>query len=377
MSSSAEHSHVKVRSGNLLDSQCHALVNTVNTVGIMGKGIALAFKKRYPAMYEDYVRRCDQGEVQLGRPYVYNADDHLIVNFPTKKHWRAVSRLDDIVKGLEYLEAHYKEWGIRSIAVPPLGCGNGQLEWDVVGPTLFRHLSRLEIPVELYAPHDVTSTVKQLSFLDADPEPALTASRFVEPQWVAIVAILDRIERQPYHWPVGRVFFQKLVYFATQAGLPTGLLFEAGSFGPFSSELKRATGRLQDNGLAVEVQRGRMFEVRVGPTYRDAVERFRDELEPWRNAVDRATDLLSRLDTHSAEVAASVHFAAHSLSGQLARRPRATEVIAAVEEWKIRRRPPLEHEEIVRSLVVLALQKWIDVELDEDLAPLIEDLIVA
>src|SRR6266516_3463365 len=131
MSSSAEMGLVKVMSGDLLASKAQTLVNTVNCVGIMGKGIALAFKRRYPEMFKDYVRRCERGEVQLGRPYVYRADDHQILNFPTKQHWRAVSRLEDIIAGLEYLEAHYREWGLTSIAVPPLGCGNGQLEWEV------------------------------------------------------------------------------------------------------------------------------------------------------------------------------------------------------------------------------------------------------
>src|SRR6266487_775348 len=107
-----------VKIGDILASKAQTLVNTVNCVGIMGKGIALAFKRRYPEMFKDYVRRCDRGEVQLGRPYVYRADDHLILNFPTKQHWRAVSRLKDIIAGLEYLEAHSREWGITSLAVP-------------------------------------------------------------------------------------------------------------------------------------------------------------------------------------------------------------------------------------------------------------------
>src|SRR5436190_16670969 len=118
VSSSAEAALIRLTSGDLLASKAQTLVNTVNCVGIMGKGIALAFKRQYPEMFKDYVRRCDRGEVRLGRPYVYRADDHLILNFPTKQHWRAVSRLEDIVAGLEFLEAHYREWGITSLAVP-------------------------------------------------------------------------------------------------------------------------------------------------------------------------------------------------------------------------------------------------------------------
>lgn len=376
MSSSRE-PKIRLVTGDILKSDAQTLVNTVNCVGVMGKGIALAFKRRYPDMYRDYVKRCDLGKVRLGRPYLYQADDHLILNFPTKKHWRAVSRLEDIVTGLEYLEEHYREWGITSLAVPPLGCGNGQLEWDVVGPTLYRHLARLDIPVELYPPRGVVSGHEQLELLGLDDHEGGPPSRFVEPQWVAIVAILDRLERQPHHWPIGRIMFQKLVYFATQAGLPTGLSYEAKSYGPFADDVKRMIGRLQNNGLAVERQRGQMFEVTVGPTYADAVDRYRDALEPWRPIVDRTVDLMARLSTQEAEAAASVHFAAATLQQRWMRNPTSQEVIAAVEKWKIRRTPPLTRQVILEALVTLALHRWIQVDLDEELQSTVEDLVLA
>ncbi|RBQ21502.1 Appr-1-p processing protein [Spongiactinospora rosea] len=345
----------------------------------MGKGIALAFKRRYPDMFDDYVERCRRGEVQLGVPYVYRADDHLIVNFPTKQHWRAVSRLDAIVAGLKYLEQHYREWGITSLAVPPLGCGNGQLEWEVVGPTLYRHLARLDIPVELYAPSQAAGeqlNPDQLALaLDHDQSPADRA-RFVEPEWIAIVAILDKLQRQPHHWPVGRVMFQKLTYFATQAGIPTGLDYEAGSYGPYASDLKRMLARLQNNGLVVEEQRGRMLEVRVGATYRDAVEQFRDRMEAWRPAVDRTVDLMARMDTQTSEVAASVHFATTELHECHGRPPLASEVLETVEEWKAGRNPPLDRQAIIQALLVLALRGWIEIELDKEFEPLVESIIV-
>ncbi len=119
---------VKVVTGDLFKSTAQTLVNTVNTVGVMGKGIALEFRKRFPDMYEDYVRRCAAGKVRLGEPYLYRRPSlPWILNFPTKSHWRATSRLSDIVAGLKYLEAHYREWGITSLAVPP--------PWLRAGPT--------------------------------------------------------------------------------------------------------------------------------------------------------------------------------------------------------------------------------------------------
>jgi len=341
----------------------------------MGKGIALAFKRRYPEMFKDYVRRCDLGHVVLGRPYVYPAADHLILNFPTKDHWRAGSRLSDIIEGLEYLVAHYREWGITSIAVPPLGCGNGQLEWDVVGPTLYRYLSRLDIPVELYAPLGAQELPTQL--LLSEPEAASGGElrqRFIEPQWVAVTAVLDRIERQPHHWPVGRIFFQKLVYFSTQAGIPTGMEYEAASFGPYARDLKRATTRLENNGLAREHQQGRMFEVKVGPTYADAVNRYRDQLERWRPAVERTVDLLLRMNTGQVEVAASVHYVARSLAARYERQPTATEVLTGVERWKVNRKPPITQQRIIQAIELLAMRRWIEVELDPSFESKLEEV---
>ena len=145
---------IKVLIGDLFTSKAQTLVNTVNCIGIMGKGIALEFKKRFPDMFKDYEERCKRKEVKLGKPYLYRRLMlPWILNFPTKGHWRSVTKLADLERGLEYLLAHYKEWGITSLAVPPLGCGEGQLEWRVVGPTLYRYLSRMDIPVELYAPY--------------------------------------------------------------------------------------------------------------------------------------------------------------------------------------------------------------------------------
>lgn len=148
---------VRVIIGDMFESKAQTLVNTVNCVGIMGKGVALEFKKRFPDMFEDYVKRCAVRQVRLGRPYLFKRPMRpWILNFPTKNHWRSVSHLEDIVEGLHYLQRRYQEWGITSLAVPPLGCGNGQLERRVVGPTLHRHLKALEIPVELYAPFGTT-----------------------------------------------------------------------------------------------------------------------------------------------------------------------------------------------------------------------------
>lgn len=144
---------LKTLTGDLFASHAQALVNPVNCAGVMGKGVALEFKMRFPAMFHDYAQRCKRRSVRLGEPYAYrDGSGVLIVNFPTKGHWRSPSRLDDIGRGLDYLVDHVGDWDIQSLALPALGCGNGGLAWADVGPLIDRKLSSLSIDVELYAP---------------------------------------------------------------------------------------------------------------------------------------------------------------------------------------------------------------------------------
>lgn len=144
-------SNIKIIEGDLLRSNAHTLVNTVNCEGVMGKGIALRFKEVYPKMFEDYKIRCQNGEVKLGEPYIYVlSTGRIIMNFPTKQHWKNKSDIEGIRKGLALLVTKAKEWDLKSIAIPPLGCGNGWLNWDDVKPIMFEYLGKLEIPVELY-----------------------------------------------------------------------------------------------------------------------------------------------------------------------------------------------------------------------------------
>ncbi|MFI5343497.1 MAG: macro domain-containing protein [Chlamydiales bacterium] len=146
---------ISIKEGNLLDSNMQTLVNTVNCVGVMGKGIALSFKKSFPMMFEDYSKRCSQKKVKLGKPYCFHVTPFkFVINFPTKGHWKQNSRIENIIMGLKFLVAYAKEWGIESMAIPPLGCGNGGLSWDEVRPIMFEYLSQLNIPIEIYAPHD-------------------------------------------------------------------------------------------------------------------------------------------------------------------------------------------------------------------------------
>jgi O-acetyl-ADP-ribose deacetylase (regulator of RNase III) len=153
---------IQITQGNLLVAWVDALVNTVNIKGIMGKGIALQFRQAFPAMFRDYERACKAGEVQLGKMHVYDlggltGGPHWIVNFPTKGHWRERSRLTDIEAGLGDLVTTILRLEIRSIAIPPLGCGNGGLNWADVRPRIEAAFTNLpNVNVLLFEPESGT-----------------------------------------------------------------------------------------------------------------------------------------------------------------------------------------------------------------------------
>jgi uncharacterized protein YwgA/O-acetyl-ADP-ribose deacetylase (regulator of RNase III) len=376
---------IRVLIGDIFESKAQTLINTVNTVGVMGKGVALGFRKWFPEMYEDYVRRCEHREVRLGRPYFYRrlVPPH-VINFPTKDHWRSVSKLDDIITGLGYLEAHIAEWGVTSLAVPPLGCGEGQLEWRVVGPTLYRHLSGLGVSVELYAPFGTPHEELQPEFLGHQAsvtartgEHGRSAAPFhVEPGWVALVAIIEQVSKERYHWPIGRVAFQKVAYFATEAGIPTGLSYRRGSYGPYAPDVKHVLSRLINNGLIVERKVGRMLATGVGPTYADARRGYESFLAQWESQIAKVVDLVVRMNTDDAEIAATIHFAASRLREDQGSQPTETEILNYVKQWKLRRRPPLKDTDVALAIRRLNVLGWIDALPSDDL-PLVEEAMIA
>ena len=141
---------IQYQKGDIFDSKAHVIVNTVNCKGVMGKGLALAFKQRYPAMFKVYQEECKTGKLRIGRPSLYKQSTPWVLNFPTKNDWRLPSKLEYLEKGLEYFVANYIEAGIKSIAFPKLGAQNGKLSWDEVGPLMVKYLSQLDIAIYIY-----------------------------------------------------------------------------------------------------------------------------------------------------------------------------------------------------------------------------------
>lgn len=141
--------------GNLFQSPAQVLVNTVNTVGVMGKGVAYTFKQLYPEMFKEYRDLCERGQLEIGKLWLYKSRNKWVLNFPTKKHWRNPSKVEYIVAGLEKFAQTYDRMGIHSIAFPPLGCGNGQLDFETqVQPIMEKYLKNLPIEVFIYPDQD-------------------------------------------------------------------------------------------------------------------------------------------------------------------------------------------------------------------------------
>lgn len=138
---------------SLFDSPAQTLVNTVNTVGVMGKGIAKVFRDRYPAMFAEYRKLCDRNELAVGNLYLWKGDGRWVLNFPTKTTWRMPSKTEYIEKGLDTFVNNYEGMGIVSASFPPLGCGNGNLSWDDVRPLMEHYLSKINIPIYVHSLH--------------------------------------------------------------------------------------------------------------------------------------------------------------------------------------------------------------------------------
>lgn len=230
---------IEISHGNLLKANAEALVNTVNCVGFMGKGIALQFKLAFPANNRHYEAACRAGEVEPGRMLIYDngriRKPHYIINFPTKRHWRGNSRIEDIRLGLEALIADAKRLGIRSIAVPPLGCGLGGLNWGEVKPLIESAFAEVpDVRVLLFEP---TGAPPAKEMPVNTVRPAMTASRALLIRLMEVYAALG------YSQTLLEV--QKLAYFMQESGEPLRLNYEAGKYGPFAPNLYKVLEKLE------------------------------------------------------------------------------------------------------------------------------------
>ena len=264
---------MKILIGNIFESNVKTLVNTVNCVGVMGKGVALEFKRRYPDMFQEYVRLCKEGKVHPGEPYYYqDLFGASIINFPTKDHWRSSSKLSYIVNGLRWFRKNYEKLGITSIAFPPLGCGNGGLTWGMVGPLMYHHLKDLPIDVEIYAPFGTSTEQLTVDFLENNlihnSKEVLGAKTVpFKNEWLLILEAVKEINSNKYVLGTGRTMIQKIAYILTLRGANMGFKFVKGTYGPYCEDVKVAMTAFSNANLITEKKVGNMFKIEVTPNY--------------------------------------------------------------------------------------------------------------
>jgi len=241
MLSVSDEMSIKYKSGDMFDSSVEALVNTVNCVGVMGKGVALEFKRRWPANYRAYRKACDSKSLRPGKLLIVdngglidNASPRWLINFPTKDHWRSKSKIEYIESGLDELVREIRRLNIKSIAMPPLGCGNGGLDWNEVRQLIDAKLKPLtEVEIEVYAP---SGALESPEYVDVAERMTFGRALYLK----SIEAMELRLGGS-----VDRLSLQKIAYLLQALGVPLNLEFGDNLYGPYSNVLKKAIIKLE------------------------------------------------------------------------------------------------------------------------------------
>lgn len=231
---------LRVTTGNLLTDESEAVVNTVNTVGVMGKGVALQFRRAYPDMFEDYKAHVATGEFKVGSIHIWEnpspVGPRYIINFPTKRHWRGKSKLEYIESGLRALVPALRSRGVRTIAMPPLGCGAGGLDWNAVLPLVRQAFEEVEdIAATIYAPAGAPAPEEMI---ERRSRPELTLER------AAACAMLDFYSTNSTEQP-SLVAIQKLAYLLQELGGRLRLSYVRGAYGPYADGLRHALSSME------------------------------------------------------------------------------------------------------------------------------------
>jgi O-acetyl-ADP-ribose deacetylase (regulator of RNase III) len=321
---------IKQVKGNVLKAPTEALVNTVNCVGVMGKGIALQFRQAYPENYIAYKKICDQGKMRIGQVFVHSTGSMInpkfIINFPTKRHWKAKSTIDDIKLGLDDLIRKIVELGISSVAVPPLGCGNGGLEWSEVKPLIEQAFNGLNnVEVILYIPHGAPI---------ADLMPIGT----VKPNWTRLRALLIKLF-ESYKGPgynLSMLEIQKLAYFLNVFGEKTELKFAKQQYGPYSEQLNFVLQRLEGHYIRGYGDRTKEAQIHLQPNAVKEAERYLLEDAQAAANLDKISMLINGFETpYGMELLATVHWVCKE-NPLLCKAPE--EVINLVHSWNSRKK---------------------------------------
>jgi O-acetyl-ADP-ribose deacetylase (regulator of RNase III) len=345
---------IELGTGDLLRADVDALVNTVNTEGVMGKGIALQFKQAFPENFKAYKRACDRGDVRPGQMFVFDqggldGGPRFIINFPTKRHWKSKSKLEDIEAGLRHLVVVIRERRIKSIAVPPLGCGNGGLRWSEVEPLIEAALQPLDdVRVLLFAP---VGAPQSKTMRVGTARPRMTSGR------AGLLGLMSR-----YGEP-GTTFtkleLQKLAYFLQCAGEPLKLDFVRHQFGPYSEKLNHALLRMEGHFIRGYGDRSGLSEITPDPMSTEEAMAFLHEQPQTLERLERVARLFFGLESpHGAELLATIHWVVSEnpeLSSDL------NGLIATVHQWSERKREKFPPRHIEIAWKRLRSEGWLPV----------------
>ena len=295
-------------SGDILRHDAEALVNTVNCVGVMGRGIALQFKKAFPDNFRAYKAACDRGEVVPGRMFVTERSTldrpRCIINFPTKRHWRGRSRMEDVESGLQDLVRVIRERGIASIAVPPLGAGLGGLPWPEVRDRIEAALGPLNIPVTVFEPTGAPDAAVMARTTEAPP---MTATHAV------LVRMIDRYAAGLLDPFASLLEVQKLMYFMQEAGQDLRLRYTKALYGPYADNLRHVMNRIEGHLIEGYADGGDRPDKEIGllPGAVDDAGRFLADDAATAERAERVSRLVDGFETpYGLELLATVHWVA-------------------------------------------------------------------
>ncbi len=294
---------INFKTGNILDESSEAIVNTVNCVGVMGKGLALQYKKKFPENFKKYKSACDKNEVKIGKMFITESADmfsnHWIVNFPTKKHWKDSSQIEFIEQGLIDLVEKIKEYKIKSIAIPPLGAGLGGLPWNAVKTTIISSLKNIEdVAITVYEPKgSPVASAMQIN----TTRPNMTLGRSL------LIKLLEFYFKKEYECT--KIEIQKLAYFLQESGVDLKLRYSAHEFGPYADNLNHVLERIDGHFIKGVGDRVTFSEITLLPdSIKEANEFLERDIES-RSCLKKVEQLIDGYETPlSMEVLATVHW---------------------------------------------------------------------
>jgi O-acetyl-ADP-ribose deacetylase (regulator of RNase III) len=338
--------------GDILQADTEALVNTVNCVGIMGRGIALQFRKAYPDNFKVYEAACERKEVRPGKMLVFETGlltgPKFIINFPTKRHWKGKSKIEDIDAGLLALIEEVRSRGITSIAVPPLGCGLGGLDWNTVRPKIMKAFEQLpNVRVVLFEPSGAPSPEDMVKEQRV-PEMTIGRAVLVELMSRYLAAVMD-----PF---ITLLEIHKLMYFMQEAGQDLRLKYEKATYGPYAKNLRHVLSLVEGHFITgygdAEDDPERPIELVPGVT--EGAARFIESHTDTRTRFERVAKLIHGFETpYGMELLATVHWVC-------TREGAATteETVERTYSWNERKKS-FARTEILRAREVLAEQGWL------------------